>query len=52
MSFGSVPFGYQPDLLDPIGRTVTISFRKLFLPRRFANRARARRAGRGAPPVN
>ncbi len=26
---GSVPIGYQRDLLDPLGRTVTISFRKL-----------------------
>ena len=29
---GSVPLSYQPDLLDPLGRTVMISFRKLFLP--------------------
>ena len=29
---GDVPFGYQADLLDPLGRTVSISFRKLFLP--------------------
>ena len=29
---GNVPVGYQPDLLDPIGRTILISFRKLFLP--------------------
>jgi hypothetical protein len=29
---GGVPFTYQPDLLDPIGRTVSISIRKLFLP--------------------
>ena len=26
---------YQPDLLEPIGRTVGITFRKLFIPRRF-----------------
>ncbi|QIK97052.1 TonB-dependent receptor [Sphingomonas sp. HDW15A] len=32
---GVVPFAYQEDLLEPIGRTVSISFRKLFLPRRF-----------------
>ena len=32
---GIVPFAYQEDLLEPIGRTVSISFRKLFLPRRF-----------------
>ena len=35
---GEVPFSYQQDLLDPIGRTVTISFRKLFLPQRFRGR--------------
>jgi uncharacterized membrane protein YgcG len=29
---GSVPLNFQPDLLDPIGRTVMISFRKLFVP--------------------
>jgi hypothetical protein len=26
------PFTYQPDLLDPLGRTISVSFRKLFLP--------------------
>ncbi|HEX2804369.1 MAG TPA: TonB-dependent receptor [Sphingomicrobium sp.] len=31
-AFGGVPLGYQPDLLDPLGRTVSITFRKLFLP--------------------
>jgi hypothetical protein len=29
---GAIPFGYQPDLLDPLGRTVSITLRKLFLP--------------------
>ncbi len=29
---GQVPFTYQPDLLDPLGRTVGISIRKLFSP--------------------
>jgi len=29
---GSVPLSYQPGLLDPLGRTIMISFRKLFLP--------------------
>ena len=29
---GIVPLNYQPDLLNPLGRTVMISFRKLFLP--------------------
>lgn len=32
-SLGAVPFNYQPDLLDPLGRTVSITLRKLFLPR-------------------
>jgi hypothetical protein len=31
---GEVPFNYQSDLLDPLGRTISISFRKLFLPPR------------------
>jgi len=29
---GDVPFSYQSDLLDPLGRTVGLSFRKLFSP--------------------
>jgi len=29
---GGVPLSYQPGLLDPLGRTVMISIRKLFLP--------------------
>jgi hypothetical protein len=29
---GGVPINYQPDLLDPLGRTFMISFRKSFLP--------------------
>ena len=43
---GSVPLNYQPDLLEPIGRTIMVSFRKLFLPspawfrRQFQDRAR------------
>jgi hypothetical protein len=31
-ALGNVPLNYQPDLLDPLGRTVMISFRKLFMP--------------------
>ncbi len=27
---GATPIGFQQDLLDPLGRTVTLSFRKLF----------------------
>ena len=38
---GEVPFSYQRDLLDPLGRTVTISVRKLFLPQRFRARSSA-----------
>jgi hypothetical protein len=26
---GATPIGYQPDLLDPLGRTITFRFRKL-----------------------
>jgi hypothetical protein len=37
-ALGDVPASYQPDLLDPLGRTVSISFRKLFLPPRPAMR--------------
>ena len=32
---GNIPFAYQADRLEPIGRTVGISFRKLFLPARL-----------------
>ncbi|QIL01410.1 TonB-dependent receptor plug domain-containing protein [Sphingomonas sinipercae] len=35
---GEVPFSYQPDLLDPAGRTIGITFRKLFLPARGSRR--------------
>jgi hypothetical protein len=38
---GATPINYQPDLLEPIGRTVGITFRKLFIPRRFFQRARS-----------
>ena len=31
-AFGNVPLSYQSNLLDPLGRTVMFSFRKLFLP--------------------
>ena len=37
-ALGDVPTTYQSDLLDPLGRTVSISFRKLFLPPRRAFR--------------
>jgi len=32
---GAVPIGYEPGMLDPLGRTFMISFRKQFLPRSF-----------------
>ena len=42
-ALGDVPISYQPDLLDPLGRTISISFRKLFLPpRSFSRSARER----------
>ena len=37
---GAVPFSYQPDLINPLGRTISISFRKLFIPARFYQRQR------------
>lgn len=40
---GNVPANYQPDLLDPLGRTVSISIRKLFLPPRSYFRRQAAR---------
>ncbi|HET7708368.1 MAG TPA: TonB-dependent receptor [Sphingomicrobium sp.] len=43
---GLTPVNYQPDLLDPQGRTVRISLRKLFLPRpQFIQRTRPRDGG-------
>jgi hypothetical protein len=42
---GDIPFAYQPDRLEPIGRTVGISFRKLFLPRRLFGQGGARPGG-------
>ena len=32
---GGVPAGYEPSMLDPLGRTVMISFRKQFLPKSY-----------------
>ena len=37
---GAIPLSFQPNLVDPLGRSVRISLRKLFLP------GRRRRAGR------
>lgn len=39
-SSGMTPLTYQPDLLEPIGRTIGITFRKLFIPARFFQRGR------------
>jgi hypothetical protein len=48
---GAVPTNYQPDLLDPIGRTVMISIRKLFLPpTSFFRRQQEQRAQEPARP--
>ena len=47
---GDIPSAYQPDRLEPIGRTVGISFRKLFLPARlFQFGGGGGRAGGGRP---
>ena len=51
---GNVPLNYQPDLLEPLGRTIMISFRKLFLPspatfRRLFQQERARQQQGTAP---
>ena len=32
---GVVPIGYEPSMLDPLGRTFMLSFRKQFLPKSF-----------------
>ena len=40
---GGTPFSYQSDLLEPVGRTFGITFRKLFIPRRFFQRGREQR---------
>jgi hypothetical protein len=42
---GVTPLSYQPDLLEPIGRTVGITFRKLFIPARFFQRGGGGRPG-------
>lgn len=47
-ALGAVPLNYQPDLLDPAGRTVGISLRKLFLPARFQRRV-GQQPGGGRP---
>jgi hypothetical protein len=37
---GMTPLSYQPDRLEPIGRTIGITLRKLFIPRRFFQQRR------------
>ena len=32
---GAVPSGFEPSMLDPLGRTIMFSFRKQFLPASF-----------------
>jgi hypothetical protein len=49
-SGGNTPVNFQPDLLDPLGRTVMISFRKQFLPASFYRREFRRAEERLAPP--
>jgi len=49
---GTVPLSYQPDLIDPQGRTIRLSFRKLFIPMRAVPPPSARPsspAGGGGP---
>ena len=51
---GAIPFAYYPDRLEPIGRTVGITFRKQFLPTRFlrfgGGGGPGGRGGAGGPP--
>ena len=51
-AFGAVPLSFQPDLLDPLGRTIMISFRKLFLPNPswFRKQFQEMRQQRGSSP--
>ena len=48
---GNVPLSYQPDLLDPLGRTIMISFRKLFLPSPSTLRQMFQRDRQGQGPT-
>ena len=47
---GNVPLNYQPDVLDPLGRTLRISLRKLFLPASVYRRGFRRAEDRLAAP--
>jgi hypothetical protein len=42
---GATPLNYQAALLEPIGRTFGLTFRKLFIPRRFFQRSGGARPG-------
>jgi hypothetical protein len=44
---GMTPLSYQADLLEPVGRTIGITFRKLFIPARFFQRGRGSGGGSG-----
>jgi hypothetical protein len=50
-SAGNTPLNFQSDLLDPLGRTIMISFRKLFLPASVYRRQFRRAEDRLAPPA-
>jgi hypothetical protein len=51
-AMGAVPLNYQADLLNPLGRTVMISFRKLFLPPpSFFRQERQREQQQGQQPT-
>ena len=45
---GITPLSYQPDLLQPVGRTIGITFRKLFIPQRFFRRGGTRGSRTGS----
>ena len=48
---GVVPLSYQPDLLDPLGRTIMITFRKLFSPSPRAIARERQQETQTTPPV-
>ena len=43
----ATPLSYQPGLLEPTGRTIGITLRKLFIPLRFFGGGVGRRGGEG-----
>ncbi|MBL8553212.1 MAG: hypothetical protein JNL41_02955 [Phenylobacterium sp.] len=46
---GATPINYQPDLVDPLGRVVRLSFRKIFLPPRAVPPPGQQQQRRGPP---